>query len=319
MSHPGRPDELHLIDTIVPADEIRHVSCEIWPELEPLLGRERPGLAAAAIDVAGEWLRVGGGYDQPFGQDHPQDRTRAAREAGETLARALARRDDLSAGLLARLRWAVKRFATGVTVQLPSGREAFFADVEASGENWLQAEQALASAIRSAADARAGDDPDDVIAFLAEVKAELAYLPRSWPNRPGIAAARLAEVAHDPLAWLRASIRQGFLPEGCVYAEPLVREGRLPAADARTLLAQPESRDEIAEILLRGEPPATSAAGLAADALGADDYLLLSKLTARRVIAPERLKALLTRPDPEFAGMAAAAIFNGQHDRQNWD
>jgi hypothetical protein len=157
MSHPGRPDELHLIDTIAPADEIRHVSGEIWPELEPLLGRQSPGLAAGAIDVAGEWLRVGAGYDHPFGQDHPQDRTRAAREAGETLARALAGRGDMSAGLLARLRSAVKR-----------------------------------------------------------------------------------------------------------------------------------SRDEIAEILLRSEPPATPVTGLAADALGTDDYLLLSKLTA---IAALRLGA----------------------------
>ena len=319
MSHPGRPDELHLIDTIIPADEIRHVASEIWPELEPLLDHQRPGLAAAAIDVAGEWLRVGAGYDHPFGQDHPQDRTRAAREAGETLARALAGRDDLSAGLLARLRSAVKRFSTSVTVPLPQDLEVFFSDIEASGTNWLQAEQALASAIRSAADVRAGDAPDDVIALLAEVKAELAYLPRSWPNRPGIAAARLAEVASDPLPWLRTSIRRGFLPEGCAFAERLAREGKLPVADARTLLDQPDSRDEITEILLRSEPPAIPVAGLAANALGTDDYLLLSKLTARHVIAPERLKALLIRPDPAFTGVAAAAIFNGQHDRQNWN
>jgi hypothetical protein len=319
MSHPGRPDELHLIDTIAPADEIRHISGEIWPELEPLLGSQSPGLAAAAIDVAGEWLRVGAGYDHPFGQDHPQDRTRAAREAGEMLAQALAERDDLSVGLLARLRAAVKRFSVNVTVRLPPDLEVFFSDIETPGGGWLQAEQALVSAIRSAADARAGDDPDDVIALLTEVKAELAYLPRSWPNRPRIAAERLAEVAADPLPWLRTSIRRGFLPEGCAFAERLAREGKLPAADARTLLAQPESRDEIAEILLRSEPPATPVTGLAADALGTDDYLLLSKLIARRVVAPERLKALLTRPDPAFVGVATAAVFNGQHDRENWD
>ena len=213
----------------------------------------------------------------------------------------------------------MKRFSTGVTVRLPSELEVFFSDIEASGGNWLEAEKALATAIRSAADARAGHDPDDVIALLAEVKAELTYLPRSWPNRPGIAAGRLAEVAADPLPWLHASIRQGFLPEGCAFAGRLAREGKLPAADARTLLAQPESRDEIAENLLRSEPPATSVTGLAADALGTDDYLLLSKLTARRAITPERLKALLTRPDPAFTGVAAAAVFNGQHDRENWD
>ena len=319
MSHPGRPSELHLIDTIAPTDEIRHISGEIWPELEPLLGSQSPGLAAAAIDVAGEWLRVGAGYDHPFGQDHPQDRTRAAREAGEMLAQALAERHDLSVGLLARLRAAVKRFSINVTVRLPPDLEVFFSDIETPGGDWLQAEQALVSAIRSSADARAGDDPEDVIALLAEVKAELAYLPRSWPNRPRIAAERLAEVAADRLPWQRTSIRRGFLPEGCAFAERLAREGRLPAADARTLLALPESRDEIAEILLRSEPPLTPVSGLAADVLGTDDYLLLSKLTGRRVIASERLKALLTRPDAAFTCVAAAATFNGQHDHQTWD
>ena len=92
-------------------------------------------------------------------------------------------------------------------------------------DDWLEAEKALTGAIRSAADTRAGDDPDDVITLLADLKAELAYLPHSWPNRTWIAAARLAEVADDPLPWLHASIRRGFMPEGCAFAErcPIAR------------------------------------------------------------------------------------------------
>jgi hypothetical protein len=319
MAHPGRPDELHLIDTIAPADEIRRISQEIWPQLELLLHRQRPVLAAAAIDVAEEWLRIGGGYDRPFGRDHPQGGIRAAKEAGEALARELAGRNDLSPGILARLRSAVKLFSVNITIQLPPDLEVFFSDMETSSGNFLEAEQALVDAIRSGADARAGDYPDDVITFLADLKTELAYLPRSWPNRPRVAAARLAEVAGDPLPWLHASIRHGFLPEGCVFAERLAQEGSLSAADARTLLALPGSRDDVTELLLRSEPPATKVSKLAADALGADDYLLLSKLTARRAIAPRRLKALLNRADEAFNAVAAAAIFNGQHDCQDWD
>ena len=247
VSHPGRPDELHIIDTIVPADEIRRISQEIWPQLELLLNRQRPVLAVAAVDAAAEWLRIGGGYDRPFGQDHPQDRIRAAKEAGEALAEALAGRGDLSPGTLARLRSAVKRYSVDVTIRLPPDLEVFFSDIEASGGNWLEAEKALTGAIRSAADTRAGDDPDDVITLLADLKTELAYLPHSWPNRTWIAAARLAEVADDPLPWLHASIHRGFMPEGCAFAERLAQEGNLSAADARTLLAAPASRDEITE------------------------------------------------------------------------
>lgn len=318
MAHPGRTDELHLFETIVPAEETRHISQEIWPQLEPLLDRQRPGLAAAAIDVAEKWLRIGAGYDHPFGQDHPQDRVLAAQEAGEGLARELAGRDDLSPGLLARLRSVVKRFDLEVAVSLPPEFEVFFSEMQASPGNWLEAEKALVRAINSAADARAADDPDHVIALLVEVKAELAYFPRSWPNRPWIATARLAEVADDPLPWLHASIRHGFTPEGCSFAERLVREGSLPAADARTLLAQPASRGEITEALLASEPPATGVTGLAADALGTDDYLLLQRLIGRNSLTFERQEALLNRADPEFTAVAAVAIFTGQPGHQDW-
>src|SRR6185437_5974997 len=137
MAHPGRPHELHLFETIVPAEEARHISQEIWPQLEPLLDRQRPGLAAAAIDAAEKWLRIGAGYDHPFGQDHPQDRVLAAQKAGKRLARELAGRDDLSPGLLARLRSVVKRFDLEVAISLPSEFEVFFSEIQASPGNWL--------------------------------------------------------------------------------------------------------------------------------------------------------------------------------------
>ena len=319
VSHPGRPDQLHIIDTIVSADEIGRVSRETWPLLEPLLSRRQPVLAIAAVDAAEEWLRIGTGYDHPLGQDHPPDRIRAAKETGEALAKALAGRDDLSPGTLARLRSALKRYSVDIEIRLPADLEVYFSDVRASGGNWLEAENKLVDAIRSAADTRAGDDPDDAITFLSDLKKELAYLPHNWPNRTRIAADRLAEISDDPLPWLRASIRQVFMPEGCAFAERLAREGNLPAAEARTLLAAPASRDKITEILLGSEPPATEATGLAADALGTDDYLLLSDLIRRGAVAPERLKDLLSRPDPAFTAVAAASLFNGQPDGQDWD
>jgi hypothetical protein len=53
-----------------------------------------------------------------------------------------------------------------VTVQLPPDLDVFFRDIETPGADWLEAEKALADAIRAAADTRAGDDPDEVITFL---------------------------------------------------------------------------------------------------------------------------------------------------------
>jgi hypothetical protein len=318
LQNPGRLTELHIIETIVPAEEIRHIREEVWPELEPLLDSRRPALAVAAIDTAEEWLRIGGGYDRPFGGEHAPDRVHAAKQAGEALARELAGRGDLSPGLLARLRSAVTRLDADIEIRLTPDVAVYFSDIRGSGGQWQDAQRALTEAIHAAADARACDEPDDVVAFLADVKTELSHLPRSWPNRPGIAAARIAAVTDDPLPWLQAAVRRSFLPEGCVFAERLAREGRLSVSDAGTLLRAPASRDETIEMLLRGEAPANTVTSMAADDLGADDYRLLSKLTARNALSPERFGALLSRPDRSFAALVAAAMFDGQVDKEGW-
>jgi hypothetical protein len=264
VSHPGRPDELHIIDTIVPADEIRLISQELWPELEPLLSPQRPVLAVAAVDAAPEWLRIGGGYDRPFGQDHPpRPHPRSQRGRGNARQGAGQTREPVSRHARAApvRREALQRRRRGPA---SSGPRSLLLRHRSLRRNWLEAEQVLTEAIRSAADTRAGDDPDDVIAFLADLKTELAYLPHSWPNRTRMAAARLAEVADDPVPWLHASIRRSFMSEGCAFAERLAQQGNLSAAGARTLLAQPASRDEITELLVGSEPPATMVSGLAA-------------------------------------------------------
>ena len=255
----------------------------------------------------------------PLQGEHAPDRVHAAKEAGKALARELAERGDLSPGLLARLRSAVTRLDADIEIRLTPDVAVYFSDIRGSGGQWQDAQRALTEAIHAAADARARDEPDDVVAFLADVKTELSHLPRRWPNRPGIAAARIAAVTDDPLPWLQAAVRRGFLPEGCVFAERLAREGRLSVSDASTLLRAPASRDETIEMLLGGEAPASPVTSMAADDLGADDYPLLSKLTARNALSPERFGSLLSRPDPAFAALVAAAMFGGQVDKEGWD
>jgi hypothetical protein len=318
VPNPGRPHELNLFDTIVPAEEIRQVFREIWPVLESMLSRERPGLAAAAIDVAAEWLRIGGGHDHPFGQNHPQDRIRAAQETGQALVGALAQREDLSIGNRARLRSVAERFNVAVAVELPEELAVFFTDIETHAQNWLEAEKSLVEDIGTAMDAWANDDPVRVVRRLSELKAELAYAPRQWPNRTVIAAARLAERAADPQAWLQASIDQGFLPEGCRFAERLIQEDRLSADDTRSLLASPASRADIIELLLGSEPPPNSATELAAEALTRNDYQLMQILMLRGRLTAARQATLLTGSDVELRAAIAVAIFTGRRQREDW-
>lgn len=316
--NPGRPDELNLIDTIVPGEEIRQVFREIWPVLEQMLSRDRPGLAAAAVDVAGEWLRVGGGHDHPFGRDHPQESVRAAREAGEALTAALAAREDLSVGIRARLRSVAKRFGVAVAVDLPEELAVFFTDVEASTGDWLEAEKIIVEDIRAAMDSWASDDPVRIVARLSELKAELAYTQRSWPDRPLIAAARLAEIAADAQEWLQASIGQGFMPEGCKFAERLIQDGRLSAGDTRSLLVSPASRAETIDLLLGSEPPSSPITELAAEALTGNDYQLMQLLMFRGRLTAARQATLLTQPDADLSAAAAVAIFTGRRHREDW-
>lgn len=318
VPNPGRPHELNLIDTIVPAEEIRQVFREIWPVLEEMLSRERPGLATAAIDVAAEWLRIGGGHDHPFGQNHPQDSVCAAREAGEALVSALALRADLSVGNRARLRSVVKRLDVPIAVDLPEDLAVFFTDIETLTGDWLKAEKILVEGIRTAMDAWARDDPVHVVMRLSELKAELAYAQNRWPDRTLIAASRLAEIVLHPQEWLQASIGQGFMPEGCRFAERLAQDGMLSPDDARSLLASPASRAEIIEVLLGSEPPSSPSTELAAAAFTINDYRLMQWLMLRGRLTAERQTALLTQPDPELRAPVAVAIFTGRRSREDW-
>lgn len=318
VPHPGRPHELNLIDTIVPAEEIHQIFLDIWPVLEEMLNRERPRLAAAAIDVAAEWLRIGGGHDHPFGQDHPQDSIRAAREAGNALTCALALREDLSMGNRARLHSVVERFDVAVAVEIPEELAIFFTNIETRAENWFEAEKILVQGIMATMDVWVHDDPVRVVERLSELKAELAYAPYQWSNRTLIAATRLAELATNPQEWLQASVGQGFMPEGCRFAERLIQEGGLSALDARSLLASPASRAEIIEVLLGSEPPPSPATELAAEALTCDDYQLMQTLMLRGRVAGARQAMLLTESNAEFKAAIAVAIFTGRRQREDW-
>jgi len=319
LLNPGRPSEMNLIDTIIPAEEIRQVYAETWPVLEEMMGPGRPELAAAAIDAAAEWLCIGGGYDHPFGQDHPQDRVRAAREIGDKLTAALALRQDLSAGNRARLRSAAARFGVAVSVELPPEFEIFFTDIEADSGNWLDTEKALIESIGAAMDGWANEDPVSVVARLTEIKAELAYAGRRWPDRTMIAAIRLAEIVTDPQKWLQASIGREFMPEGCRFADRLMQSGVLSEGTARLLLAGPASRAETLELLLRTEPPPGWAPDLLAAVLTIGDYRLAETLVLRGQLSAGRQAALLAHPDPELRAAIAAAIFTGRlPPREDW-
>jgi hypothetical protein len=319
LLNPGKPGELNLIDTIIPAEEIRQVFRETWPVLEKILGPGRPELAAAAIDVAAEWLRIGGGHDHPFGQDHPQDRIQAVRAMGENLASALALREDLSAGNRARLRSVAARFDVPVSVELPAEFEVFFTDIEASTGNWLDAEAVLIQNVRAAVDSWAIENPVSVVARLSKIKAELAYIWRRWPNRVMIAAIRLAEIVADPQEWLQASIDQEFMPEGCRFADRLMQNRELSEGTARTLLASRASRAETLDLLLRTEPPPDWSGALAAAALNINDYQLVQTLTLRGQLSAARQALLLAQPDAEVRATIAVAIFTGRRHRQDWN
>ena len=95
---------LQLVETVVPPHEIRRVFEELWPIAAEMIDRARPALTDALIEVAGEWLRIGGDYDHPFGQSHAPECVTAAKEVGEALVTGLASSPTLSLGNRIRLR-----------------------------------------------------------------------------------------------------------------------------------------------------------------------------------------------------------------------
>lgn len=313
-SDPARPMTIQLIESIVPGDEIEQIYSDLWPRASKLLDQGVVGLADALIDVAGNWLRVGGGYDRPFGRDHDAGSIAAAKVAGEALVRELASRRDLSLGSLIHLRSTAAWHDVAVEVDVPTDVEPFFRELDRD-EDWRSAEEALISDLRALGVSWADDDPTRIIARLMDLQVQLEQAKLQWPDRPWIVCMALAEHVADPMVWLETAEEAGFMPHGVRFAERALQDGLLTEPRLRALLSTPTTRHSMVQIVLAAADPPSWATSAAIESLAEDDYRLVETGFLRGEYSGGLVHDLLTKPAPSVRAMVAVALFIGEHHK----
>ena len=312
-SHPGNPLRFQLVETVVPPAEIERMFDELWPTVRELITAENQDLVRAVIDATAGWLRIGGGYDRPFGQSHPDDSIAQARHLGEALVHELASL-DLGLGGLVRLRSTAVFHGIEADIAMPDDWEPFLRDIERGGDLMSSQDDVIAD-VRQQAGPWAAESPEEVVGRLLYLKAAIDMANLRWPDRIWAAAEAIAAAVADPELWLDAALTEGLLPEATAFARRCLEGGKLrPEHLDRLLDAAPTRGEAIAMVLSTPHSPAWSV-HLVEGAIRPSDYRTFELIMLRRLLSPDAIKSLLAAVDESTRGMLALAIYQGR-DRE---
>lgn len=279
------PENVHqfsITQRIVAPDHASLIHEVLWPPIQDRLGSAPTAAVAEFSDLVDEWLRVGGGHDQPFGQDHPQDAIERADAVGRAMLADLIELSRGKPGLEARIKHTAEVFDIELPAELTSdeAQDPFFRDLDRLN-GWQVAEEELRADLADWVAGWALEPADEVVCRLVELRDELNTAGISWPDRVWIACRSLAEQVDDLQAWVAASLRHGLFPEAAPFADRLV------------LMQPPELRQLAEECLgnasarwpmlaaLLSNPPDDGLLDLAVSQLTPGDYGWLDQLTTR--------------------------------------
>ena len=292
------PEDVHkfsIIETIVAPDHASLIHEELWPPIRDDLGSAPTAVVAEFSDLVHEWLRVGGGYDHPFGQDHPQDAIERADAVGRAMLADLIELSRGKPGLEARIKSTAEMFDIELPAELTSDKEQspFFRDIDRLND-WEVAEDELRADIADSVTGWALEPADEVVCRLVELRNELNTAGISWPDRVWIACRSLAEQVDDPQAWVAASLLHGLFPEAAPFADRLVL---MQPPELRQLaeacLGDASARWPMLAALL-SNPPDDGLLDLAVSQLTPGDYGRLNHLmTSRELHSDVRHKILV--------------------------
>ena len=318
LSNPGDPRELQIIETIVGSDEIHRINEVIWPKIREFMDVDRPELSVAAIGAVGDMLRIGGGYDQPFGRSHRPEDIQAARVVGNSILTELSESDVLGLGARVRLCRMAAWFDIEISDDVPPDLEAFFRDLE-RGEDFQRSEEQVLSDLGILATDWAAGPPEPALEKLRWIKSESNTADIRWPDRVFAITAKIAEEAADPCAWLDAALNLGLLREATTFVDAAIVAGCLSERQMAALLADVQSRPETVGRVLMGAPDGNWTLDAILAQLNRSDYGVLSTVSIRQGLSDRRQDwLLLSAPDDAVAGMVAFAMFSGMHRDEPW-
>jgi len=316
LTAPGDPRTVQLIQTVEVPDEIHNVYREVWPPIRRQLEGAPPQVIKVVIEAVEDWLRIGTGFDRPFGHTHPQSSTDAAKELGEKMLRELVPLTMHHPGLAMLLQRACDEFVVALEVPVGVGFRAFLADIDPSN-NWQAAIEQLERDIGEAVQSWATEDPSTVMRRLVDLRTELELSNVRWPDRVEMACRALSSRVSDPLSWADLALQHSIFPEAAPFLKLAVDQGaELGEEQLARYLSVPAARwAAISGVLLAGteldrQQVITN--------LEPSDYGVLEALYFRQQLSPEISRDLLTKPSRAARGAVAAAMFApsilGPHD-----
>jgi hypothetical protein len=316
LTTPGDPRSFQWIQAIAAPGEIRRIYEEIWPPIRRQLDTAPPEVVKIVIQVVREWLRIGHGFDRPFGRSHPQTSVDAAKELGETMLRELVLTAD-NPGLAISINEIGEQFEIQLEVPVSNEHRIFLADVDRE-DDWTAAIQQLEADIGEVVQSWADEDPPMVMRRLVSLRTELGLANVNWPDRVQMACKALASRVADPLAWADLALEHGLFPQASPFLEYAIAQSA-ELGDERLVrfLSTPTARWTTISVILTSQNSEADRQRLWVH-LTAEDYDIFETLYLRQQLTPERSRDLLTKPPPAARGAVAAAMFPKGREGGDW-
>jgi hypothetical protein len=314
---PGDPASFQIFQTVAPADEIRRIYEQLWPPIMRRIETAPPDVLKTVVETVDDWLRVGKGFDQPFGHSHPQASIDAAKEFGEKMLAELAPFTVSHPGLAAHLKDVAERFGAELEVEADNAYAVFFDEVDLV-DNWQAATEDLQNSITAVVEPWVDEDPLTVVQRLLSLRIELNLANVKWPDRVWMACNALSDRVANPLAWADIALEHGLFPEAAPFVDGAVARGvELGQERLARFLSAPGARWTVMPTIIK-------TIGSTADydrlltLVTPVDYRIFQTLFLRDEVVPARTTDLLTRPAATTRGAVAAAMFTKAHLEQAW-
>lgn len=219
---PGDFTQFSLYEGVVPPDLVSVIESTVWAPFRPIVATSPP-LQIAVITALSDWLRIGAGYDAPFGKPHNPESIQAAQEAGLRLLREAAEFPELLPSVKAALLNTADNFSVELPVALTDEEELFLGSIDRKPGEWQAAEQDMRDRLQAYARTLVDSRPQAAIGHLQWLQAEQEAANVRWPNRIDVVCDVLAAAVADPRAWFEVSMESGFVVGTRCFVVPTLR------------------------------------------------------------------------------------------------
>lgn len=314
FSSPGDARQFHLVETIVPPHHATQIHAELWPLFLERLEGAPSEVVAEMVDVVHEWLRVGGGFDRPFGQAHPDEAVRVADEVGRSMLDDLVELAAGNPGLIAR----ISSMSAFLDVELPPGlteaveRDPFFRDLDRRLDDWRAAEDELVQDLQGAVSNWDLEAPSNSVARLVELRMQSKLAGVRWPDRIWIACKAISELIEDAAPWVDAALELHLLPEAGPFIEKLVTQDPDSALIERCLDMPAARSAVIGSVLTR--PKVDDLLRSTVQRVAVEDFNLLDALMISNQISADAQRMILENAEPAVRGAFAVAMAGRRDD-----